>query len=355
MLLQQLSDAFGVSGSEDEVRRLLAETVRPYVDELHTDSMGNLIAVKRAAPHAAAERPPRVMVAAHMDEVGLMVTHIEKNGALRFGIVGGIDRRLLPAKRVRIGKDRVPGVIGMKPVHLLEPEEREKVLPLEQLSIDIGASSKEEAEKRVRVGDYAVFDTQFGYHGPEDEGAPPRLVHGKAFDDRAGCAVLAAVLQNGPYPVDLYGVFTVQEEAGLRGARVAAYALEPDIGIALEGTICDDLPKEKDQSPVTRVGAGPALTIADRSFVADRRLVRLFISTAEAEGIPYQIKEPGLGGTDAGAIHLTREGVPSIAVSVPSRYIHGPVSVLSLDDLERAAALVGKALGRLASWPEIEA
>ncbi len=347
MLLQRLSDAFGVSGCEEEVRNILAQTVRPYVDELRTDSLGNLIAIKRA--RAGVERPVRVMLAAHMDEVGLMITRIEKDGLLRFQPVGGIDPRLFPAKRVVIGKERVPGVIGVKPIHLLKPEERERVTPVEQMYIDIGATSKETAEKRVKVGDYAAFATRFGTHGLEGES---RLVRGKAFDDRAGCAVLAAVLQGDPYPVELAAVFTVQEEVGLRGARVAAYALAPDVAIALEGTICDDLPKEKDQSPVTRVGKGPAITLADRSVVADRRLVRLLVDTAEQAGIPYQFKEPALGGTDAGAIHLTRAGVPSAALAVPSRYIHGPASVLSLDDLEHTIALVRAVLPRLQDWPE---
>ncbi|MGQ9517014.1 MAG: M42 family metallopeptidase [Anaerolineae bacterium] len=349
MLLQRLSDAFGVSGGEEEVRNILAEAVRPYVDELRTDSLGNLIAIKRA--RADISRPVRVMLAAHMDEVGFMITHMEKNGLLRFQPVGGIDPRLLPAKRVLIGRERVPGVIGIKPIHLLKPEEREHVVPVEQMYIDIGADSKEAAERRVKIGDYAVFATRFGPHGLEGES---RLVRGKAFDDRAGCAVLAEVLRGEPYPVEIAGVFTVQEEVGLRGARVAAYALAPDVAIALEGTICDDLPKEKDQSPVTRVGKGPAITIADRSFVADRRLVRLLIETAERGGLPYQFKEPALGGTDAGAIHLTREGVPSAAVSVPSRYIHGPASVLSLNDLEHAIALVRAALPPLQAWPNLD-
>lgn len=349
MLLQRLSDAFGVSGCEEEVRNILAEAVRPHVDELRTDTLGNLIAIKRA--RAGISRPVRVMLAAHMDEVGLMITHIEKDGLLRFQPVGGIDPRLLLAKRVLIGRERVPGVIGVKPIHLLKPEERERVVPVEQMYIDIGATSKDAAEKRVKIGDYAVFATRFGPHGLEGES---RLVRGKAFDDRAGCAVLAAVLQGEPYPVEIAGVFTVQEEVGLRGARVAAYALEPDVAIALEGTICDDLPKEKDQSPVTRVGKGPAITIADRTVVADRRLVQLLVNTAEKQGLPYQFKEPALGGTDAGAIHLTRAGVPSTALSVPSRYIHGPACVLSLDDLENAVALLRAALPRLQSWPNLD-
>jgi endoglucanase len=153
------------------------------------------------------------------------------------------------------------------------------------------------------------------------------------------------------YPVELVGVFTVQEEVGLRGARVAAYSVDPDVAIVLEGTICDDLPKDKEASPVTRVGHGPAISIADRSFIAHRGLVDLLIETAVQENIPYQFKEPGMGGTDAGIIHITRSGIPSVAVSVPSRYIHGPVCVLSLDDLEQTETLVKAAIMRLDTWP----
>ena len=352
LLIEKLSDAFGVSGAEGEVRGILAEAIRDHVDELRVDTMGNLIATKHAGPDAAGGSP-RVMVAAHMDEVGFMITHIGKNGLLKFSPVGGLDPRLLVGKRVLIGSDRVPGVIGSKPIHLVKQEERNKVTPVEQLTIDIGATSKETAEAALKVGDCAIFATRFSPlgHAGNDDGS--RLVKGKAFDDRAGCAVLAALLQS-RYPVELMGVFTVQEEVGLRGARVAAYALEPDLAIVLEGTICDDLPRDKEVSPVTRIGYGPAITIADRSFVAHRALTGLLIDTAEREDIPFQFKEPGMGGTDAGVIHLTRSGVPSAAVSVPSRYIHGPASVLSLDDLEHTVTLVKAALHQLGNWPEID-
>ena len=210
--------------------------------------------------------------------------------------------------------------------------------------MDIGAKSKDEARKLAPLGTYVTFATQFHELGP--------TVSGKAFDDRAGCAVLVELLRGERFRFDLHAAFTVQEEVGLRGARVAAYALEPDLAIVLEGTICDDLPKDKEVSPVTRVGHGPAITIADRSLVAHRGLTGLLVDTAEREDIPYQFKEPGMGGTDAGVIHLTRSGVPSAAVSVPSRYIHGPASVLSLDDLEHTVTLVKAALHQLGNWPE---
>ncbi len=335
-LLEELSNAFGPSGCEDDVRRLLARALRGKVDDLQADALGNLIAFKRGSGPG-----PRlkVMVDAHTDEVGLMITRIEKNGLLGFQAIGGIDDRLLLAKGVVIGDKRIPGVILSPPVHLTKPEQREQIITINQLAIDMGASSEEEAKSLVKIGDYATFDTRFQVLDAEGL----RTVKGKALDDRAGCAA-AAALADGEYPVDLYLSFNAQEEVGLRGARVAAFRIEPDVAFALEGTICDDTPKDQDVSPTTRLGQGPAITIMDHSFIADRRLVRLLVDTAQARGIPYQFKQPGVGGTDAGAIHLSRTGVPSAAIAVPCRYIHSPVSLLSLNDLDHLVSLMKAAL-----------
>jgi endoglucanase len=341
LLLKELSEALGVSGHEDDVRKKILGALNGLVDEHRIDALGNLIALKRGTGQAHR----KVMVAAHMDEVGLMIVHVEKEGSLRFRPVGGIDPRVLLAKKVLIGQDQVPGVIGVKPIHLLEAKAMQQVMPVRELSIDIGASDEDEAKKLVKVGDYAAFDVPF-----VELGGAWRTVKGKAFDDRAGCAVLLELLRE-TYSFDLYAAFTVQEEVGLRGARVAAYSVAPDLAFALEGTICDDLPKDKDVSPTTRLGAGPAITVMDRSVIADRRLVQLLVDTAEQNGIPYQFKQPGLGGTDAGAIHLTREGVPSISVAVPARNIHAPVSVLSLNDLDNTTRLMRQALAQV---PELE-
>jgi putative aminopeptidase FrvX len=334
MILKALSEALGVSGNEGEVRAIIIEAVKDHVDEVRVDTMGNLITFKRGT----GDSPLKVMLAAHMDEIGLMIVHMEKDGLLRFRKVGGIDDRILLSKVVRIGKDKIPGVIGAKPIHLLKQGDRKRVTKVEDMIIDLGVSSQEEAEKLVKRGDYATFATPYVELGA--------VVKGKAFDDRAGCAVLAELVKE-RYPSDLYAVFTVQEEVGLRGARVAAYAVAPDVAFALEGTICDDLPKKKDTSPTTRLGAGPAITLMDRSVIADKRLVGLLVETAKEEDIPYQFKQPGVGGTDAGRIHLTREGVPSAVVAVPCRYIHAPACLLSLTDFENTVQLMKKTLGKL--------
>jgi len=355
LLLKELSEAFGVSGHEGKVRELVLQAIEDLVDEYHVDALGNLIGLKRGSvsnslvrdSHKASRKVSnssvvrKVMLAAHMDEVGLMIMHIEKEGFLRFRPVGGIDPRVLLAKKVLIGDDQVPGVIGVKPIHLLEPKARQQVIRVQDMSIDIGVSSKEEAERLVKLGDYAAFDTAFS-----ELGGALRAVKGKAFDDRAGCAVLIELLRE-EYPFDLYAAFTTQEEVGLRGARVAAYSVAPDMAFALEGTTCDDTPKKRDVSPTTRVGAGPAITVMDRSVIADRRLVELLTDTAERNGIPYQFRQPGVGGTDAGVIHLSREGIPSAVVAVPSRYIHSAVSLLSLNDLDNTVHLMKLALARV--------
>ncbi|MHB0877104.1 MAG: M42 family metallopeptidase [Anaerolineae bacterium] len=348
-LLKQLSEARGVSGDESEVRNILAKVVRSKADELRTDTIGNLIAFKKGDGTSGL----RVMVAAHMDEVGLMIMGADGNGFLRFRTVGGIDARVLAAKRVLVGKDRVAGIIGVKPVHLTEPAERRNVLRVEQLYIDIGAKSKDEALGAAPIGCYASFDTPFSYMGDADAASETGRIAGKALDDRAGCFTIAGLLDR-RYPCDLYVAFTVQEEVGLRGAKVAAYSINPDLAIAVEGTVCDDSPREEDVSPTTRLGHGPAISVADSSMVADRRIVDILMDAAEAEGIPYQVKQPMVGGTDAGAITLEREGIPVAAVAAPCRYIHSPESVLDLADLNNLARLIGASLDRLpAAWSAV--
>ncbi|MBT3287856.1 MAG: M42 family metallopeptidase [Victivallales bacterium] len=334
MILETLSNAFGPSGCETEVRVAIREAIQDHVDDLQVDHLGNLIACQKGTTSDLT-----VMVAAHMDEVGFMITSADDSGMLRFTIVGGIDHRVLPAERVLVGPDKIPGVIAIKPVHKTTPDERGKVVNADQLAIDIGAKNKGEAEGAAKKGDYGVFATTFRDMGD--------TVCGKAFDDRAGCAVLVELIKRGPYPFTFRPVFTTMEEIGLRGARVAGFAVNPDAAFVLEGTICDDSPKERDESPTTELGKGPAISLADPSTIADRRLVKLLLETADIEGIPCQFKQPGKGGTDAGAIHLAREGVPAITISVPCRYIHSPVSLLHKRDFAQTVDLLAAAMKRL--------
>ncbi|MBN1978949.1 MAG: M42 family metallopeptidase [Anaerolineae bacterium] len=336
MNLKELSEAVGISGDEGAVRAVVLDAVRAHADDVRVDTMGNVLAFKRGTGRDRL----RVMLAAHMDEIGLMVLGYDADGFLKVQAVGGIDPRLLPGTLFLVGPERVPGVIGLKPVHLLEEGEDEKVLQIEDLVVDIGAKSKDEAKKLAPLGAYAAFATQFRQMGPD-------TVSGKAFDDRAGCAVLVELLRGERFRFDLHAAFTVQEEVGLRGAEVAAYAIEPDCAFALEGTVADDVPKEKDASPTTQLGKGPAITVMDHSFISDRRLLRLLTSTAEELSIPYQFKQPGIGGTDAGAIHRSRAGVPSVTVAVPCRYIHSPVALLSLKDFDNTVRLMRESLARL--------
>ncbi len=336
-LLSRLSDARGVSGDEREVRAVLREELGELAEGAKVDALGNLLVTRRFPGKGT---PVRVMLAAHMDEVGLMVTHLDKSGRLRFAPVGGIDLRILPALPVLVGPDRVPGVIGLETVYREDTAEQPGPPRLRDLTIDIGCPSREEAGRWVKVGDRVTFATAAREFGDG-------LVLAKALDNRAGCAVLVELLK-GNYPgVELAAAFTVQEEVGLRGARVAAHALAPDVGLALEGTVCADLPGVDEASHVTRLGAGPALSLMDAASVANRSMVEVLTDTARHLGIPYQFRRFAAGGNDAGAISLALEGVPTASVSVPCRYIHGPAAVAAIEDVAAAIRLVSAFLCRV--------
>ncbi|MEA1994113.1 MAG: M42 family metallopeptidase [Euryarchaeota archaeon] len=324
MLLKELSNACGIAGYEDDVRDLIKSELPSY----ETDILGNLVSCEKGGDL-------KIMLAAHMDEVGLVVTDIDKEGYISFKKVGGIDDRVLPSKRVIIGRNKVRGVIGSKPIHLLKKEEMKKVVECDKLCIDIGAESKEEAEKLVSIGDPVYFDTTFKENNK-------RFI-GKALDDRVGCSLILDMLKE-DFSFTLYGAFTVQEEIGLRGAQVVAYDIEPDICIVLEGTFASDTPDVKKQLRMPQFGKGPAITFADRSIICDPALVRFIKKTAERKEIPYQIKRPFTGGTDAGAIHLTKRGVPSGVIALPSRYIHAPVSIGCKKDYDNMKKLVYRVL-----------
>lgn len=330
-MLEELSNAFGPSGCEGDVRKLVMGAIAGLVDECRVDHLGNVLAVKRGT----AKRGKRltIQMAAHMDEIGFMITHADADGMLHFVTVGGIDSRVLPTKRVVLGSKKIPGIIISPPVHMVSAEKRKQITPITELVIDIGAEKKEAAEKKCPKGTYAVFDTKFRKLGRG-------LVCGKAFDDRAGCAMLIELLQRGPYPFDLHAAFTTMEEVGLRGARVVGYDVNPDVAFVLEGTICEDSPKEREVCPITKLGAGPAITLADRGMIVSRKLAQYAVRQAEECGIKCQFKRPGIGGTDATAIQHSGSGIPTLPVSVPVRYIHSPASVMSLKDMQATVDLI---------------
>lgn len=333
-LIEKLTNASGVSGNESEVRNIIRQEIEKHVDEIRVDALGNLMAYKKPSKNNPSKTLPKVLLAAHMDEVGLMVTSIDKSGYLRFDKVGGIDNRVLLAKKILVGKDKIPGIIGSKPIHLIwRKGEDKKVTPHSDLVIDIGATSQEDAQKFVSPGDYVMFDTKL-----EDWG---KILKAKAFDDRIGCYLIIELLK-GKYPFDLYAAFTTQEEVGLRGGTVAAYKANPDMAFILEGTGAGDMPQpnERDESLVPGLGLGPVITIMDRSVFCDKNLVKLLTDTAKANRISYQIKKPGIGGTDAGRIHLSKKGVPSVVLAIPSRYIHSPVCLSNKQDIENGYRLM---------------
>lgn len=332
-IVERLSNAFGPSGFEDEVTEIVRELVEPLVDEVRSDPLGNLLAVKRGASDAT------VMIDAHMDEIGFMVSYIEDTGFLRFSTIGGWDARIVPSHRMTIRSDSgedVHGIIGTLPPHLLSAEDRSKPHRIEDLFIDIGAESADEvAALGIRIGAPAVIHYPF-------QSLQGDMVTGKALDDRAGCAVLiatlAALAEETP-EMTVVGSFTVREEVGLIGAGTAAFQIEPDLALVLEGTIGADMPGVARTRQVTRIGAGPAITVADGSQIIKPQLVRFLTATADELGIPWHYKLPPFGGTDGGAIQRSRGGVLSASVSIPCRYIHSPFSVMRMADFEHTVAL----------------
>lgn len=320
-LLKEYTSAFGVSGCEKEIRNIIKADVESLGDT-RIDKLGNFILHKKG-------EGKRVMLAAHMDEVGFLVNGIKEDGRIKFAAIG-IDPRILISKRVVFGRTKMVGVIGAKPIHLQSGDERNRPVPAKELAIDIGATSKEEASKHVKLGDYATFDSEYRDMG--------RFIKSKALDDRVGCAVITEVMQDN-YKLDLFGAYTVQEEVGLRGAGSAAFGIEPEIAIVLEGTTCADIAKDE-RDWVTTPGAGPALSLMDRSSVANRKLLQRIEEVAKANNIPYQYRRGDVGGNDAGRIHKAKEGCITATISVPTRYIHSPISMIHKEDYENVVRLV---------------
>ena len=312
----------GVSGAEAEVRDYILERALSHADKVETDAMGNLLVFKRGKTSPA----KMLMICAHMDEVGLIVTGISDDGYLRFDCVGGIDRRVLIGKRVFIGKDRILGVIGIKAYHLVSKDEEKSVPKISDMYIDIGAKDKAEAETLILLGDRCVFEDSILEFG---EG----YLKAKALDDRLGCAAMLKLLEE-ELQYDTWFVFTVQEEVGTRGAFGAAFKLRPDIALVLEGTTAADLPGVDGGKQICRLGGGVVLPFMDKGTIYDSALRSVLIKLADENGIKWQNKELIAGGTDAAAIQRSGSGVRTVAISAGIRNIHSPASIACIDDLQ---------------------
>jgi endoglucanase len=329
--LKGLCEADGVSGNEGAVRRLVVEAVRPYA-EVRIDALGNVIAHVPPRQPDGALPAMKVMLAAHMDEIGFMLTSADGPGQFRFETVGGLDPRQLVGKTVRVGAAGLTGVIGAAPIHLTTPEERRSPVALASLRIDVGPQTG------AAVGDYAAFRTAFAEWGPS--------LSAKALDDRVGVATLIEVVRQAPPQLDLWAVFTVQEEIGGRGALVAAQAIRPDLAFVLDCTPALDLPKEDGENVRcnARLDAGVAIYTADRGTLSDPRLVAHLEACAAAYAIPWQRRQPGGGATDAAAIHQAAGGIPSISLSTPGRYMHTASSLIRRADWQSQLQLILAAL-----------
>ena len=323
-LLRKLSDAFGPSGQEDAVRDVIQREVRGLADEVRIDTLGNLIVRKRPGAAAGAKAAPRkVMIAAHMDEIGLAVTHIDGRGFVRFTSVGGVYPRNLPGSRVRF-MNGTQGVIGLEP-----PEHATDVPPLDKMFIDVGATSERGCP--VKVGDVAGFERPFLDLGGR--------VAAKSMDDRVGCAIAIEALRKiGRSPNDLYFVFTTQEEVGTRGAQTSAYGIDPDVGFSIDVTGWGDTPGMRHFD--VALGKGPAIKIRDSGMLSDPRVVRWMVRAAEKDRLPYQREVLTGGTTDARAMQLVRAGVPVGCVSIPCRYVHTASEVVDMRDVENAVRLI---------------
>jgi len=341
-LLQMFSDAHGMSGYEDDVAALLRKEMEPLVDEAHIDKMGNVIGIRSG-------EGPTVMIAAHMDEIGLIVSHIDDEGFLRVVSVGGFFDQIILGQRVLIhgrGGKVLTGVVGARPIHLMDAEERKKMIKLKEMFVDCGATSAANApELGVEIGSPITLDRQFARLGND-------FVTGKALDNRAGMVMMISALQRlkgRPVKATIQAVGTVQEEVGLKGARTSAFGLSPDVAIATDVTIPGDHPGVSKNECHVCAGKGPSITILDaggRGIIAPRPVIKWLRESAERESIPHQFSVGDGGNTDATAISITKAGIPCGVISVPARYIHSPVEVLSLRDLDNGAALIAAAIER---------
>jgi putative aminopeptidase FrvX len=341
-MLKDLTDAKGIPGNEREVREVMKKYIAPFADEVTTDGLGSLIAKKTGAAGG-----PKIMVAGHLDEVGFMITQIDDKGFLRFQTVGGWWSQVMLAQRVTIvtKKGDVLGVIGSKPPHILSPEARKKPVEIKDMFIDVGAGSREEAmDWGIRPGDMVVPYFEFTVMNNE------KMLLAKAWDNRIGCAIAIDVLkhlQGVDHPNEVYGVGTIQEEVGLRGARTSASAINPDIGFGVDVGIAGDTPGISEKEAMSKMGKGPQIILYDASLVSHKGLRDFVTDLADELNIPYQFDAIPGGGTDAGAIHMTHNGVPSLAITIATRYIHSHAAMLHRDDYENAVKLIVEVIKRL--------
>ncbi|GAA0426421.1 MAG: M42 family metallopeptidase [Bacillota bacterium] len=341
-MLKELTDAKGIPGNEKEPRKIMKNYISPYADEVFYDNLGSLIAQKTGE-----ENGPKIMVAGHLDEVGFMVTRIDDNGFIYFQTAGGWWSQVMLAQRVTImgSKGDVTGVIGSKPPHILSADARKKPVEIKDMFIDIGASSKKEAEDfGVKPGDSIV--PYFEFTPLKNE----KLLLAKAWDNRIGCAIAIEVLKqlkDSEHPNIVYGVGTTQEEVGLRGAKTAAHAIEPDIGFGVDVGIAGDTPGVPDHDADSKLGKGPQIVLYDASMVSHKGVRDFVVETAEENNIPYQFTSMAGGGTDSGSIHLTANGVPSLSITVATRYIHTHAGILHRDDFENTVKLIVETIKKL--------
>ncbi len=334
-LIKALSDAHSVSGFEGEVIEIIRTELESYVDEIKKDSMGNLWCIKKGDDF-------KIMVAAHMDEIGFVVKYIDDKGFIRITPIGGWFSQIVVGQRVVLhGKRKIFGVVGCKPPHLMKEDERRKALEIKDMFVDVGASNKDEVlNLGIEIGTPITIDREVV------ELANNRLT-GKAFDNRVGVAVMIEAIKRTNCDDTIYAVATVQEEVGLKGARTSAFAIEPDVALAIDVCVAADFPGAESAHLDVKLGGGPAITVVDaagRGLIASQRVLEWLRRTAEKNSIPYQLEVVEGGTTDATVIQLTKSGIPSGVVSIPARYIHSPVEVIDVGDAEKCADLVAKSL-----------
>lgn len=327
MLLERLCTCQGISGDEKSVAQIIKDEIKDYAESVTTDALGNIIVFKKGKNRAV----KKLMISAHMDEVGLMVINITSEGFLKFDEVGGLDKRILIGKQVTVGPNKIKGVIGIKPIHLCKGDEAASIPSLGEMYIDIGANSITEALQYISIGDSINFISDFESNG--------KYIKAKALDDRFGCYVLINMIKN-DLEYDTYFVFAVQEEVGLRGAQTAAYTVNPEFAIVVETTTAADLPEVDKTRRVCSLGSGAVISVMDRRTVYDKILVNAAFSVADETGVKAQYKCAVAGGNDAGVIHKSRGGVRTLAVSLPCRYLHAPSTVANIEDCESIIKIV---------------